>query len=94
MVEGCIVPSEVSRLRDHPDLRIARRASTLARLAQVISERKVNTGLRRALLAQAVRLQDLAERRLAQAPLVDDGDSSDDNSDDSPEESPDKGEPG
>lgn len=78
LVEGSIVPAAVSRLRDHPDLRIARRASTLARLAQVISERKVNTGLRRALLAQAVRLQDLAARRLAQAPVVEDDELQDD----------------
>jgi hypothetical protein len=66
-VPGCIrdtvVSAEVSRLRDHPDLRIARRASTLAKLAQTISERKVQKGLRRTLLAQAKRLQALAQRR-------------------------------
>ena len=55
-VLGCVVSADVSRLRDHPDLRIARRAATLARLAQVISERKVQKGLRRTLLAQANRL--------------------------------------
>ncbi len=62
-VKDRVVSAEVSRLRDHPDLRIARRASTLAKLAQVISERKVNKGLRRTLLAQARRLQALATKR-------------------------------
>lgn len=60
---GKIVTEEVSRLRDHPDLRIARRASIMARLAQIIAERKVARGLRRSLMTQAQRLQWLAERR-------------------------------
>lgn len=64
---GRIVSAEVSRLRDHPDLRLARRALTLAKLAQVISERKVQLGLRRTLLAQATRLQRLASDRLNNA---------------------------
>lgn len=64
---GRIVSAEVSRLRDHPDLRLARRALTLAKLAQVISERKVQLGLRRTLLAQATRLQLLAQARLQNA---------------------------
>ncbi len=63
-IRGQIVSPEVSRLRDHPDLRIARRAATLAKLAQVISERKVKKGLRGTLLAQAKRLQSLAQKRL------------------------------
>lgn len=58
-----IVTAIVSSLRDHPDLRIARRAMTLSRLAQVISERKVPGGLRLVLLTQAKRLQWLAQRR-------------------------------
>ena len=62
-----IVTDEVSRLRDHPDLRIARRASIMARLAQIIAERKVARGLRRALLTQARRLQWLAEQRFRHA---------------------------
>ena len=66
-VRGRIVSDDVSRLRDHPDLRIARRAATLAKLAQVISERKVQKGLRRTLLAQATRLQSLAEKRYVNA---------------------------
>lgn len=60
---GKVVSDEVSRLRDHPDLRIARRAAVMARLAQIISERKVKKGLRRALLTQAERLRWLTEQR-------------------------------
>lgn len=59
----CIVSEKVSELRSHPDFRIARRALIIARLAQVISERKVQGGLRRVLLAQAKRLEWLADRR-------------------------------
>ena len=62
-IRGRVVSDKVSQLRDHPDLRIARRAMTLAKLAQTISERKVQRGLRRTLLAQAKRLQALAQRR-------------------------------
>jgi hypothetical protein len=61
--EGVLVAEKVYEIRSHPDVRIARRAATLARLAQVISERKVNSGLRRTLLVQAKRLQWLSERR-------------------------------
>lgn len=60
-----IVDSEVREIRGHPDVRLARRAQTIARLAQVISERNVNVGLRRALLVQAKRLQFLADKQLA-----------------------------
>jgi GIY-YIG catalytic domain len=67
-VERQIASAEVMALRDHPDLRIARRAQTLAALAKGISERKVGLGIRRTLLTQAKRLQWLAERRLGQAP--------------------------
>ena len=58
-----LVSEEVHRIRSHPDFRIARRALIISRLAQVISERKVQQGLRRVLLTQAKRLQWLAERR-------------------------------
>lgn len=58
-----IVSDEVHAIRSHPDFRIARRALVIARLAQVVSERKVQGGLRRVLLTQAKRLQWLAERR-------------------------------
>lgn len=58
-----IIPDELFELRKHPDIRIARRASTIARLAQVISERDVSNGLRRTLLTQAKRLEKLAYER-------------------------------
>ena len=60
---GRIVSERVHELRSHPDFRIARRALIISRLAQVISERKVQGGLRRVLLVQAKRLQWLASRR-------------------------------
>lgn len=62
---GRIIPDELYELRKHPDTRIARRASTIANLARVISERNVSKGLRRTLLMQARRLERLARRRLA-----------------------------
>jgi hypothetical protein len=62
-LRGRIVSERVYELRSHPDFRIARRSLILARLAQVISERKVQGGLRRVLLTQAKRLQWLASRR-------------------------------
>jgi len=62
-VRGRIVSDRVHELRSHPDFRLARRALILSRLAQVISERKVQGGLRRVLLTQAKRLQWLAGRR-------------------------------
>ena len=58
-----IVSDEVHAIRSHPDFRIARRALIIARLAQVIAERKVQGGLRRVMLIQAKRLQWLADRR-------------------------------
>jgi hypothetical protein len=60
-----IIPGGLYELRKHPDTRIARRASTIANLARVISERNVSKGLRRTLLTQARRLERLAARRLA-----------------------------
>lgn len=62
-IRGRIVSDEIIEVRSHPDLRLARRAATLARLAQIISERKVGPGLRQVLLTQAKRLEWLAERR-------------------------------
>lgn len=62
-LRGRIVSERVFELRSHPDFRLARRALILSRLAQVISERKVQGGLRRVLLTQAKRLQWLASRR-------------------------------
>lgn len=62
-LRGQIVSDKVFELRSHPDFRIARRALIISRLAQVISERKVQGGLRRVLLTQAKRIEWLAERR-------------------------------
>ena len=59
-----IVPDDVYQRRLHPDIRIARRAATIAKLAEVISQRQVQTGLRNTLLTQARRLENLAQRRL------------------------------
>lgn len=59
-----IVPEPLYSRRKHPDVRIARRASTIAKLAQVIAERSVQTGLRTTLLTQARRLEHLAKQRL------------------------------
>lgn len=73
-LRGRIVSDDVMRIREHPDFRIARRASTLARLAQVISERQVKYGLRRTLLTQSKRLQWLAQRRVDAVTPSDDPD--------------------
>lgn len=78
-----IVSDDVFAIRSHPDFRIARRALIIARLAQVISERKVQGGLRRVLLTQAKRLEWLADRRyqaLGGASSVEQEDSDDDES--------------
>jgi hypothetical protein len=61
---GRIIPEAIYPLRKHPDIRIARRANTIANLARVISERKVSRGLRKTLLTQARRLEKLAAERL------------------------------
>lgn len=68
---GRIVADEVYRLRAHPDVRLARRAATLSRLAHVVSERRVQRGLRQTLLTQARRLEWLAARRLKAPPVQD-----------------------
>ena len=39
-----IIPEELYEQRKHPDVRIARRATTIAALARVISEREVSQG--------------------------------------------------
>ena len=61
---GRIIPEAIYPQRKHPDIRIARRANTIASLARVISERKVSFGLRKTLLTQARRLENLAAQRL------------------------------
>lgn len=61
-----LVPAKYREEREHPDVRIARRAETLARVAAVAHERgEVSPGLRRVIVIQAVRLADLAANRLA-----------------------------
>ena len=60
-----IIPDALYQNRKHPDVRIARRASTIANLAKVISERDVSPGLRRTLVTQAKRLERLAAHRFA-----------------------------
>jgi hypothetical protein len=62
---GKIIPSSIFPQRKHPDVRIARRASTIAALARVISERKVTKWLRTTLRTQARRLEKLASDRLS-----------------------------
>lgn len=63
-LRGRVVSDEVFKLRSHPDVRIARRAQIVSRLAQTISERQIKGGgLRRALVTQAKRIQKLAADR-------------------------------
>lgn len=63
-----IIPENIYPQRKHPDVRIARRASTIASLARRISERNVQRGLRTTLLTQAKRLERLADERLRDFP--------------------------
>ncbi len=63
-IRGRIVSDDAFARNVHPDVRIARRASTIASLARVISQREVSAGLRRTLVTQARRLEGLARRRL------------------------------
>lgn len=72
-----IIPDDIFPQRKHPDTRIARRASTIASLARVISERKVSKGLRQTLLTQARRLERLAEERLKDFPKDEEEDGGD-----------------
>lgn len=67
-----IIPDSIYPQRKHPDVRIARRASTIASLARRISERNVQRGLRTTLLTQAKRLERLAEERLKDFPKATD----------------------
>lgn len=63
-----LIPQGMREDREHPDVRIARRADTLSRVAAVAHERgEVSPGLRRVIVIQAVRLADLAAARLAYA---------------------------
>lgn len=60
---GSIIPEELRERLGHADLRIARRAATIANLSSVIVERKVSIGLRNTLVTQAQRLERLARAR-------------------------------
>lgn len=61
-----VITDAVRAERGHPDIRIARRAETVARLAAVARERgEVSEGLRRVLVIQAVRLAFISAERLA-----------------------------
>lgn len=81
-VTGRIVPDELWEDRKHADVRIARRAATISRLSQMISEREVSGGMRRTLRLQAQRLTWLAEERIreigAEQPDAEDEDISED----------------
>ncbi len=44
-VRVCVLPIALREKREHPDIRLARRAQTIANLARVISERKVTPGI-------------------------------------------------
>lgn len=69
-VSGCIIPDDLWEDRKHADVRIARRASTISRLSQMISEREVSGGMRRTLLLQAKRLAWLADQRIQEIGAV------------------------
>jgi hypothetical protein len=63
-VRGRIIPEEIWEDRAHADVRIARRANIVGRLAQLISERQVQGGIRRTLHLQTQRLEWLSNKRL------------------------------
>jgi hypothetical protein len=67
-----IIPEAIYTQRKHQDVRIARRATTIANLARVISERDVSDGLRRTLLTQARRLESLAAQRVKELGITTD----------------------
>jgi hypothetical protein len=71
-----IIPDDLYVDRKHPDVRIARRAQTVASLARLIAERAVKKGIRTTLLVQAKRLEALAAARLAD--FADEPDDADD----------------
>ncbi len=62
-IRARVVSDKVLEIREHADVRIARRALIVSRLGQVISEREVKFGLRRVLVTQAKRLEWLATTR-------------------------------
>jgi hypothetical protein len=62
--KGRIIPDDLYEERQHPDIRLARRAGTIANLAGLISERSVDDNIRLTLLVQAQRLEHLSRKRL------------------------------
>jgi hypothetical protein len=62
--KGQIIPEDLYEERRHPDIRLARRAGTIANLARLISERSVDENIRQTLHVQAERLAHLAKERL------------------------------
>jgi hypothetical protein len=62
--KGQIIPKDLHEERKHPDIRLARRAGTIANLARLISERSVEDNIRTTMLVQAQRLEHLAQQRL------------------------------
>lgn len=65
-LRGSLIDPETRADRGHADVRIARRAETISRLAAVARERgEVSDGLRRVLVVQAVRLAYISAARLA-----------------------------
>lgn len=61
-----VISEDTRTVVGHPDIRIARRAETISRLAAVAHERgEVSDGLRRVLVIQAIRLTYLSAARLA-----------------------------
>lgn len=63
-VRGAILPADGRRTREHPDIRLARRARTIANLARVISERKVKSGIRRTLWAPSAAPRTTRQRQI------------------------------
>ena len=72
-----IIPDDLYSMRKHPDVRIARRANTIAALARVISEREVSDGPDVLWLRRPRRLERLASQRFAelggQVPITEPG---------------------
>ena len=63
-----LIDEQIRDERSHPDIRIARRAESVSRLAAVARERgEVSEGMRRVLVIQALRLALIAAERLALA---------------------------
>jgi hypothetical protein len=64
-IRRCIIPESLWSDRKHSDVRIARRANQVARLAQLISEREPSPGLRRTLHLHTPRIEWLSGKRLS-----------------------------